>query len=287
MKKWMILAWVAAAMPLHAQLHAPDGVDVGGNYVYHVGFIDLAALTNDVADVDLAHMVVTLGQLCGVNPDTGELITEPINLLPVMLRSAYVDGEVDAGLFTGDAAGLTNIPASRIVGILPASALPTGGVWNAGSIHIEQAGSMTIASDLVVGGLIHGDGSQLTGLPAGGNDGSLQFSEDGRLEGSTDYFIEPGTGRLAYLPESHHITRVYKGSEADDDKLIYSVRRYESTAEVVLRNHDAETIRLRGDGNASISGTLEVGGLAVRGSTTSEWYIPQSGDLSMGSFTRR
>jgi hypothetical protein len=160
-------------------------------------------------------------------------------------------------------------------------------VWNAGSLHIEQAGSMTVASDLVVGGAIYGDGSQLTGLPANGVDGSLQFSEDGRLEGSADYFIEPDTGRLAYRSESQHITRVYKGSAADDSKLIYAVRRLDATAEVVLRNHDADTISLRGDGNASISGTLAVGGLAVRGSNTSEWYIPQSGDLSMGNFTRR
>ena len=51
-----------------------------------------------------------------------------------------------------------------------------------------------------------------------------------------------------------------------------------------------ETIRLRGDGSIYATGALEVGGLSLGGGGTSGstgWFIPEEGDLSMGSFTQQ
>jgi hypothetical protein len=54
-------------------------------------------------------------------------------------------------------------------------------------------------------------------------------------------------------------------------------------------NNGEETIRLRGDGSVYASGNLEVGGLVLDGDGTLgslRLYLPEDGDLSMGSFTQ-
>jgi hypothetical protein len=277
-----------------------DGVDMQGLSVYNYGFLDVAASTNDFNSVEVAHQAISVGQLVGVNPEAGQMITNAVNLVPLMVRSAHVAGMVDAAGFTGDGSGLSNLDAGAVVGYLPVSSLPTSGVWNVSGLTLQNATfdgpisvggeSMEIGSDLEVQGTLSGDASGLSNIPAGGTDGSLQFNSEGRLAGNTNYFIHAETGKMGYLSEGAqgYIWRVYRDDEVADENLIYVISRDGNTTEMRMLKDGADGIRLRGDGSAYIAGNLEIGGAITFGNGmvagSENWYIPETGDLSMGNY---
>ncbi len=281
------------------------GIDMLTNYVYNMAFLDMAATSNDFRDAEIAHHGISVGQLVGVNPETGQIITNAANLLSIMARSAYVAGTVDAGEFVGDGSGLTNLNAGMVVGYLPVSSLPTSGVWNVSDLTLKNANfegplsvggqTLDIDSDLNVQGMLTGDASGLSNMPAAGLDGSLQFNSGGRLAGDTNYFIHAETGKIAFRAREGNLWRAYKRGEVLDRNLIYAVRDHEDTAELCLLTDGVEMIRLRGDGSAYIAGSLEVGGdvtfangVTIDGESSpygsDNWYIPEAGDLSMGPY---
>ena len=274
------------------------GINMQDKHIYNYGFIDLTTQTNDFTDAYIGRAVVSSGQLCGINPVTGEIITNEVNLLPIMVRSAYIAGAVDAGRFVGDGAGLTNLTATALVGYIPVASLPTSGVWNISDLTLQNANfegpvsvggpSLDVESDLNVQGQLCGDASGLSNVPAGGADGSLQFNDAGRLMGNTNYFIHAETGKMAFQSNEGNLWRAYKWGTVNQENLIYRVRRYEDTTELALYDDGVEKIRLRGDGSAYIAGSLEVDGevILANGATIGgdSWYVPESGDLSMGDF---
>jgi prepilin-type processing-associated H-X9-DG protein len=279
-----------------------DGIDMQGLPVYNYGLLDMAASSNDFTSANMANHVISVGQLVGINPETGQMITNSVNLIPIMVRSAYVAGEVNAGTFTGDGSGLSNLDGAAVVGYLPISAMPTSGVWNVSGLTLQNANfegpitvggdTMEVSSDLEIQGTLSGDASGLSNIPAGGTDGSLQFNSDGSLAGNTNYFIHAETGKMGYYSEGSkgNLWRVYADDTVAESNLIYIVRRYGDTTELRMLQDGTDGIRLRGDGTAYIAGDLEIGGNvtfadgSVAGSDG--WYIPESGDLSMGSYTQ-
>ncbi|WP_372846792.1 hypothetical protein [Pontiella sp.] len=279
-----------------------DGIDMQGLPVYNHGFLDVASSGNDFTSTNMASRLVSVGQLVGINPETGQMVTNAVNLVPIMIRSAHVAGEVNAGTFTGDGSGLSNLDGGAVVGYLPISALPTSGVWNVSGITLQNANfdgpisvggeSMEVGSDLDVQGTLSGDASGLTNIPAGGTDGSLQFNSDGSLAGNTNYFIHAETGKMGYYSAGSqgNLMRVYADDTVAAENLLYVVRRYENTTELRLLEGGEDGIRFRGDGTAYIAGDLNVGGSVTfaDGSVAGAdgWYIPESGDLSMGSYTQ-
>jgi hypothetical protein len=302
MRTWIISFCLASVCTLVHAMQSPimeqPGINMRGSYIVNMGFIDQTGSTNDFTDASMANYGVSVGQLVGVNPETGEAITNAVNLLPIMVRSALVAGEVNAGLVSGDGSGLTGLNAGEIMGYLPVSSMPTSGVWNVSGLTLKNANfegplsvggeALDVDSDLNVQGTLTGDATGLSNIPAGGEAGSIQFNAEGLLEGNTNFFIHAATDRLASESADGIIFRAYKGNVIADDKLVYVVRRYNETSELSLLEDGQENIRLRGDGSVYIAGSLEVGGDVTFAQGTNSGsnvlYIPQSGDLSMGSY---
>ncbi len=301
--RMIILGVVSACMMVQAKdkpIIDETGLNMITNYIYNMAYLDVASSSNDFTDAEVAHNAISVGQLVGVDPETGQMITNAVNLLPLVARSAFVAGEVNAALFTGNASGLTNLNGESIVGYIPIGSMPTSGVWNVSGLTLKNANfegplsvggqTLDIGSDLNVQGTLSGDASGLSNLPAGGTDGSLQFNSDGRLVGNTNYFIHAETGKMAFRSKGFkgNLWRAYKNEAATDENLIYSVRRFEDTTELRLLQNGEDMIRLCGDGSAYIAGSLTVDGEVTfaNGVTIGgdNWYIPESGDLSMGSY---
>jgi hypothetical protein len=138
---------------------APKGINLNGSYLYNLGFLELSKTEWDFTDRPVSGCAIGVGQLCGVDPETGNMITNAVDLLPLMARSLDVAGGVNASYFVGDASGLTNLYAGALIGTVPVDRLPP--------------------EALAGGGLA--DWSSLTGIPAGfadGVDNDTQLSED-------------------------------------------------------------------------------------------------------------
>jgi hypothetical protein len=297
----MGLCWVVACAVTNAADNPvidETGINMGSNYVYNLGYLDVAAASNDFTDAEVAHNAISVGQLVGVNPETGQMVTNAVNLLPIMARSVFAAGEVNAGWFAGNGGGLTNLNGGSIMGYIPIGSMPTSGVWNVSGLTFKDAhfegplsvGGQTleVGSDLNVQGKLSGDASGLSNVPAGGTDGSLQFNSEGRLVGNTNYFIHAETGKMSFHAKEGNLWRAYKRGVVSDETLAYVVRDYGRTVELCLLTDGIENIRLRGDGTAYIAGDLKVGGdvTFANGITagSNNWYIPESGDLSMGNY---
>ncbi|TAN37923.1 MAG: hypothetical protein EPN23_03835, partial [Verrucomicrobia bacterium] len=82
---------------LHAQTVFSNGVDVAGRHVQGVGLIDL---TN--TNLPVSTMTPSVGQLAGIDPQTGATLTNNADLLP--LRPAWL--ETDA-IYANSSNGLT------------------------------------------------------------------------------------------------------------------------------------------------------------------------------------
>ena len=177
------------------------------------------------------------------------------------------------GPVEGDGGDLTNLTASHIVGRIPASSLPTSGVWNASGVTITNASlagnvtvsSLTVATNLTVQGIISGNGSGLTGVTAGagGSDGSFQFNNNGVLSGDTNFFIHPTEHKPAFRSPSGNFFRGYNSETISDNNLIYSVRNENGISVLRLRENGQDTIRLSGDGTAYIKGNLQLDGQLI------------------------
>ena len=124
------------------------------------------------------------------------------------------------------------------------------------------------------------------GIAAGGQDGTVQYNLGGQLAGRTNYFIHAETGRLAVRPEAGSLLRFYNDGVIGEDSLVFALRQFANTAEIVMGQEGEETLRLRGDGSIQAAGRLSVGSLSVGGADGASWYIPEQGDLSMGQFTQ-
>lgn len=318
MKKVLISGLIMVlAVAVNAET-VTNNLDVQGGFIYNHGAINPDDYGLTFTNAGIRDVTISAGQLSGVDPESGEVITNAANLLPIRAQSLESSADIHAasnivagGTFVGDGSGLTNlsvevfsgtIQASQIEGgVLTAGVMPTSGVWNASGLtlsnpalagRIQVSGdALSVSTNLTVEGTISGDASGLTGVPAGGNDGELQFNEGGVLSGNTNYFIHPQTGRLAFNAPEGNVFRAYTGSVADTN-LIYSVRNENGIAVVRLIQNTNENIRFSGDGEAFIAGDLQVGGQIVGDGSgltnliTPELdgrYLQQSGGVITGS----
>ncbi len=130
---------------------ASGTLDLSGGYVTNMGYIDAAVLDKEFTNAALRTLAVSIGQLGGVNPETGEIITDEANLLPLVSKemdvtgkayfytNIYISGDTFVyGAIYGSGVGITNLPVQNISGLLTArpevqSALSTKldaeGVW--------------------------------------------------------------------------------------------------------------------------------------------------------------
>ncbi len=274
-----------------------NNLNLNKGIVYNHGAVKPADSGLTFTNAGIRDVTISAGQLSGVDPEDGTIITNAANLLPLKAQSLTADGNVVAGgTFIGDGSGLTNLNVNALSGPISVSSLPASGTWDASGLTINNANlagtinvsgdSLTISTNLTVQGTLSGDASGLTGLPAGGNSGELQFNDNGILSGNTNCFIHPETGKVAFnVPTDSTFMRAYRDkNDLSTNSIVYMVRRFDDTAELCLLNEGIETLRLRGDGSIYAAGSLDVGGLSVAGSTS--WFIPEEGDLSMGSFTQ-
>jgi hypothetical protein len=147
----------------------PVHMNVFGGFIYNHGIVNPGDLGLTFTNAGVRDITVSAGQLSGVDPGTGLIITNSANLLP--LKTQSVDSSTDiyaasnivaGGSFIGNGSGLTNLDANMISsGSISAGRLPISGNWNAGTLTI---------SNLTVTGLT-GDGSGLSGVNAAGISG--------------------------------------------------------------------------------------------------------------------
>lgn len=138
-----------------------NNLNVSGGFVYNHGFINAGDIyTNGVAftNTGIRDVTISAGQLSGVNPETGMLITNPANLLSIKAQSlATVSNVTAGGKFIGDGSGLTNLKASSITGSLNAGNLPTSGSWNAAGLTVSNlafAGNVASMTNLMLDGVL-------------------------------------------------------------------------------------------------------------------------------------
>jgi microcystin-dependent protein len=122
-----MMLWAGASF---AQFPAKDGVLLQGEFVRNIGVLDLDGwgVGGDFNHVNIRGLSISVGQLCGMNPDTGATITEDNNLIPSVFRTLNV--KHDAEFVNGN------------VGInTPPSGVTTEKLKVAGSIQSTLGGS--------------------------------------------------------------------------------------------------------------------------------------------------
>ncbi|MFZ9012358.1 MAG: hypothetical protein ACO20W_10760, partial [Anaerohalosphaeraceae bacterium] len=108
-----------------------DSVDLGCGYVENMGLVSAGDQGTVFTNEAYRHLGVSIGQLGGVNPETGFPITSKSNLLPLVIHeletigvalfrtNIWIEGDtVIDGVLFGSAVGLSNIPSDRITGSL-------------------------------------------------------------------------------------------------------------------------------------------------------------------------
>lgn len=142
-----------------------NNLDVQGGFVYNHGAINPGDVGITFTNAGIRDVTVSVGQLSGVDPETGVVITNAANLLPLKAQSLTVVSNIAAGgTFIGNGSGLTNLNAGFFNGSFSASSLPTSGVWNAAGVTITNAvmagqtsiKSLTVTSNLTVNGTLAG-----------------------------------------------------------------------------------------------------------------------------------
>jgi hypothetical protein len=130
-----------------------NSIDLAGGFVENMGFVAAGDAGVDFTNEAIRDLAVSIGQLGGVNPETGEVIINEGNLLPLVAQglditgsayfytNIYIAGDTFVyGAFYGSGAGISNIPSTSIYGSLADrpeiqealnSKLDVDGVWSA------------------------------------------------------------------------------------------------------------------------------------------------------------
>ena len=86
--------------------------DVRGGFIYNHGVINPDVVGMTFTNVGIRDVTVSAGQLSGVDPETGAVITNSANLLSLKAQSLETTGDMTAGgQFVGNGFGLTNLNA--------------------------------------------------------------------------------------------------------------------------------------------------------------------------------
>jgi hypothetical protein len=146
---FLVFAAYAGCVPAET---VTNNLDVQGGFIYNHGAINPGDVGLTFTNAGIRDITVSAGQLSGVDPETGAMITNSANLLSLKAESLTTASNIVAGgSFVGDGSGLSNLNANSFIGSISASSLPTSGVWDAGGMIVTNM-------------ICQGDGSQLTGL---------------------------------------------------------------------------------------------------------------------------
>jgi len=135
MNKKIISGWVMVVFSLGVTAETvTNNLDMQSNLVFNLGYVNAGDSGLSFTNEAIRGIVVSAGQLSGVDPETGTPIADSTNLLPLKVHSI----EVVDGTITGDGAGLANVPASGLSGSISASQLPGSGTWDAAGVTITN-----------------------------------------------------------------------------------------------------------------------------------------------------
>lgn len=153
MRKYFVVGLVMLAVAVVWAETVTNNLDVQGGFIFNHGIINPGDLGLTFTNASVRDVTISVGQLSGVNPGTGAVITNAANLLPLKAQSlTAVSNIVAGGSFIGNGSGLTNLSASHISGgTLNASSLPTSGLWDTAGLVISNV-------------VIAGNGAGLTNL---------------------------------------------------------------------------------------------------------------------------
>ncbi|MBU4459503.1 MAG: hypothetical protein KJ579_02955 [Verrucomicrobia bacterium] len=257
-----------------------------------------AALLSAETSTSIVARAINAGQLSGRGLDGVELSSVD-DLLPLSVQSVLVrNANGPTVLLDGDGIHASQVSATGF-GFLDTNGTPVGVVVSNWNDVIEgvnwaaitnQPPRQSLTASQIGSGLIQPQHLSFNPNAAAGGDRAVQYSQAGELAGSTNVFVE-SAARLGVRVTGRDILRAYVGGQAVDEDLIFTTRRHLRTAAISLYNEGVETVLLRGDGTGQLTGTLRVGRLEVGELAVGEtpgadgWYVPESGDLTMGTFT--
>lgn len=269
----IIFAGLMVVAGTQAQTVFTNGIDMAGSQMEGLGMIDASSYTN-LTLYDFRDSAVSIGQLMGLNPESGVQITREEDLVPYVGKIFIVSD------------GTTNFPVIVTADGISAPLIVVDdllvGNKNVYSV-LSNLESRVVAQEELAADMQ--DFVSEDGLVASGPEGAVQFNEAGQLAGTANLFIHPGENKAAFTATDGYLFRVYKNSIVASSNLIYSVREQNGRAVVEFAENGLATISLGSDGNVHVAGNLTVeGSVSVTGST--QWYLPESGDLSMGTFTQ-
>jgi hypothetical protein len=191
-------------------------IDLEGGYVKHMGFVPAGDEGMGFTNENIRHMAVSIGQLSGVNPETGQIIINEDNLLPLVSHeldvtrnaffytNVYIAGDTYIyGVLYGNGAGMSNIPSANITGSLTErpeiqqalqSKADSNGVWQTLNSCIADITALQLRTTLLEQGACDTNNphqvstEQLGALPNSG----------GSMSGHIDM---SGVARIISLPE--------------------------------------------------------------------------------------
>jgi hypothetical protein len=166
-----------------------NNLDMQGGFIYNHGVINPGDMGLTFTNAGIRDITVSAGQLSGIDPETGAIITNAANLLSLKVESLTTASNITAGgKFVGNGSGLTNLNATNLTGRITTANMPSSGTWNASGVtitnvkfagNIQVAGSsLNVATNLTVQGTISGSGSNLTNVAAGGRNGEAGYPLD-------------------------------------------------------------------------------------------------------------
>jgi len=197
---------VMAGWSAHGQEVFSNGVDLSGSYLIGNGFIDMVAHTNSgPSDPEVRDYGPSIGQMYGVEPDTGNSISNPTNLLTLKPRQ-YDLGQSSNRVFVIAAEQLTagsSISISYTNNLIYIS-VAAGSVGTA-SLNLTETDSRyvqdngdTLSGDLDLGGndlngidILQFDSGQLA-LSEGSGSHSRFSGQDAGILNTGDYWIGLG-----------------------------------------------------------------------------------------------
>jgi len=157
-KSWIAGLVVLGAFGVWAET-VTNGLDLQGGLISGHGYVPAGDNGLAFTNYGLRDLTLSAGQLSGVDPETGVIITNSANLLSLKAESLTAVSNVTAGgSFVGDGSQLTNLNVNAFSGTLNASSLPTSGTWDASGMAISNATLQDVIAEL----------STMTNLTVGG-----------------------------------------------------------------------------------------------------------------------
>jgi len=242
-----------------------NNLDVQGGFIYNHGMINPGDFGMTFTNAGIRDVTVSSGQLSGVDPETGEVITNALNLISLKAESLTTVSNITAGgTFIGDGSGITNLPVQAqldalitVVSNSPAATITTNQIasWNSGgtlAANVQVSGGIVnVSTNLTVQGAVHAES-----ISAAGPEGSFQFKQNGKLAGTDKLFIHEGTGKPAFYSENGNLFRAYKNGIVAETNLIYSLRTEKDEAVLRMFKDGVETVKIKGDGTVHFAGQL-------------------------------